>query len=200
MNFAADREQSVALGIAAARKALAIDENDSYAVTCLGYGLFFAGQRQQGLSHLRSAVELNRNAAFSWQIYGLLLMSSGAADAALNALQQAALLSPHDPNRHLWLNCMGVAAFDKGCYEQAIGYHREAIAISPEFPAAYRGLAANLSASGRLEEARAVVLQMQTLQPNWTAVQSGGGIPFFADARLRERYKAALVAAGMSLS
>lgn len=199
LNFATEPAQSVALGIEAARKAVALDGDDAQAFAYLGYGLFYAGQHEQGLSHLRTAVELNRNAAFGWQIYGMLLTYAGAADEALNALQQAAELSPRDRNRHVWIASMGVAAFDKGCYEKAIEYHREAIAINPEFAPGYRGLAADLSATGRMQEARAVLRQLKALQPGWTVAQTSATIPF-ANAQLRDRYLAALTAAGMPLN
>ena len=154
------------------------------------------GQHEEGLSHLRIGISLNENSALGFQIYGMLLAFSDEPDRALELLERAVSLSPRDPNRALWVASMGVASFAQGNYDKGVRYRREAISIDPTFTAAYQGLSANLSALGRMKEARATLEQLESLQPGWTVARVVESVTF-ANEDLCDRYVAALAKAGM---
>jgi len=65
---------------------------------------------------------------------------------------------------------LGRVAARAGRHEDAVGHFRQAIALFPEFGAAYYGLAQSLRALGRSEEARDALKQHTTYGARWPAI------------------------------
>jgi adenylate cyclase len=186
---------SIAEGIKAARLALQEDNADADALASLGYGLFASRQFDEGLDVLCQAVALNPNLANGFARYSSALAFCGECDRAFEALERAIRLSPRDPRLGNWLGQTAVAPFIAGRYQEGIAYGRRAVQSNPSFMGGHRVLAANLSASGELEEARREVAEMRRLVPGVT-VATTRWLPF-RDDEARERYCAALARAGL---
>ena len=90
---------------------------------------------------------------------------SGDYDEAAVHAEKATRLSPRDTfsiGSFAYTN----AEFGAGHYEQAIDWAKKTIEATPEFPAAWRYLAASLAFLGRMEEARAAKDQLLRVMPH----------------------------------
>jgi predicted Zn-dependent protease len=83
-----------------------------------------------------------------------LLLTTGAPDEGIVALQHALKLSPKDPRAHIYLALQGLCHFVAGRHVDAVAYARESSSRQPADPAPRVLLAASLATAGNGEEAR----------------------------------------------
>ena len=77
-------------------------------------------------------------------------------------------LNPLGPDTYLCCYAIGLAHLFAGKFEDAVVWCERAIKEDPNFISAYRVLASSLAHLGRLEDARATIAKVLTLQPNST--------------------------------
>jgi adenylate cyclase len=147
-----DREGAFAKAYERAKRAVALDETDSYARCILGTIHLYRREYQEAQSEAERAIELNPNDPDPRRMYGLVLAATGKAQAAIEHIQLAKRLNPFDTQWVPWI--LGMAYFSARRYDDAIATLRQARDPINEV----RGwLAASYAHAGRLQEARATL-------------------------------------------
>jgi tetratricopeptide (TPR) repeat protein len=89
----------------------------------------------------------------------------GQFEKAIEYLEKAIRLSPHDPYLWGWLEFRSWVHFALKQYDQAIDSARESLAISPNFPLAHRDLISALAFAGHEAEAGEALQRYLALPP-----------------------------------
>ncbi len=161
---AADRER----GLTAARRAIALDPEDAFALTVAGHlTSFFARRPEEAMELFGAALEINENSAFAWALSALTLSYRGEADEAVGRMQNVWRLSPFDPlNFYFWI-IAGIAEFVAGRHNEAVAWLRKSRRANPRFVASQRMLAASLALLGDEAGARAIARELLDLDPSF---------------------------------
>jgi adenylate cyclase len=167
MGWAEDPEQSLDEGMAAAKRALSLDDKDSVAYFALGRIHMMRGEHDASIRALEKSLSLNPSFAQSHHGLGMVLALAGRLDEARAALEQAERLSPRDPI--LWASTVvhSLADILAGDYKAAIHWAQRTL----ELPSAkgYWPHAAFAAASAhldQLEDARSAVTQALKEKPD----------------------------------
>ena len=158
MGYAESPEESLAAGLAAARKAVALDDKDPVAYFALGRVYTVQGEQDASIAELEMALRLNPSFAQAYHGLGFALALSGRLDEAVEALQMAERLSPRDPL--LWATTIvhSLTCILMKRYDEAVDWARKTIRLPRAkgyWPHAV--LAAALGNLSRLDEARMAV-------------------------------------------
>jgi TolB-like protein/Tfp pilus assembly protein PilF len=136
--------------LAAARKAVALDDSLAEAHTSLARALASSLQLGAAMSEFQRALVLNPNYATAHQWYGECLQSQGKLEEALAELKRAQELDPLS----LIINALAGFALDTvGKPDQGIAQLRRTTEMDPNFYAARDFLAVVLDHAGQLQEA-----------------------------------------------
>jgi tetratricopeptide (TPR) repeat protein len=121
--------------LAAARKAVELDDSLAEAHSSLGFDLFYGSlDLKNGEREFKRAVQLNPNYAEAHQWYATALMSVGRLQEASDEMERARELQP--ASRSI-LSDQGLLLFYQGKREQAIGQLRQVEAAEPSFRSAH---------------------------------------------------------------
>jgi adenylate cyclase len=161
---------------ALALRAVATDESDAEAHSCLSWALNFDGDYDGALAEARRALTISPNLASAHRALGTTLIFAGEPRQGLVATQTSIRLDPRDPLLPWHLNRVAIAHYFAREYEAAVDTARRVIRHYPDFPLIYRWLAAALGQIGRAEEAHYALNK---------AITIGGGSSF--DTYVRER-------------
>ena len=104
-----------------------------------------------GLWHVKQALQ-------SWRIVSAVIAAAIVANLSL--------LSP-SLMRAITENNLGTALQERQRYDEAIGHHQRAIALAPDYAAAYNNLGAALRGAGRIDEAVVQYRQALALKPDF---------------------------------
>ena len=181
---------------AAARNAVAADDNDAMAHTSLAIFDLFSGRHEEARRRLKLALDLDPNSMFARGYLGASHGFGGDYETALPHLEEALLLSPRGPLVVIWRLCEGWAALTAGHYEEAVNFAAQAGEANPEFPDIYAVLASANGHLGRAAAARTALDQLLRRMPNLTASDERLNRPF-ARAADRQRFLEGLRKAGM---
>ncbi|MCW8088431.1 winged helix-turn-helix domain-containing protein [Sabulicella glaciei] len=116
-------------------------------------------------------------------------------DKALPLFERAIRLSPHDPAMAFMLSGVALAHFVAGDLEAACHWAERVVRMRPVWLPGRRALIGALMLLGREEEAREAAAAMKSLVPPDCSLEDV--IPPFRDKGIRDRYIAALRAAGV---
>ena len=97
LGFAEDPAESLTVALAAAKKALALDDKDPVAYFAAGRVYMMRGQHDASVAELERAVALNPGFGLAHHGLGCALMLSGRLEEAAEELDRAIRLSPRDP-------------------------------------------------------------------------------------------------------
>jgi Flp pilus assembly protein TadD len=100
---------------------------------------------------------------FSWKVLGALYGQSGRNSEAVNANQEAVVLSPQDAEAH---SNLGNTLKELGRLDEAEASYTKSIALKPDYADAHYNLGITLQALGRLDEAEASYRQAIALKPD----------------------------------
>jgi adenylate cyclase len=160
-----DREADRMKGIDFARRALETAGDDPGTLVNAAAALAYFGEDIDAMMALVDrALILNPNYARGWHVSGALKVWAGRSDIAIKHVESALRLSPR-ARVGTSLHIIGAAHFFTRRFVEAAPNLRVAIQQNPSFPEPYRVLAACYAHMGRLEEARAIVAQLQPITP-----------------------------------
>jgi adenylate cyclase len=143
-----------------ARKALALDSDDSYALATLSaISLYNYGNFKDALEHADHAISVNPNDFFAHLGRARALALSGRPTEAEKPLLTALRLSPRDPLKSSAINTLAVARYFRGDYAEAAKLAQRAITDYPGYPVPLKWLAASLGQLNRVDEAREALRQ-----------------------------------------
>jgi adenylate cyclase len=180
----------------AARQAIQLDPADGAANAVYGFTRIFRWEFDEGLIHLRRAVEYNSNLANAYGFLSVALFLTGDYGGGLEAFDRAVRLSPRDPWKGMWLSGKGIGAFIAGRYQDVLEITQENIRDNPDLPTPYRQRAATFALLGRLDEAKVELERLDERLPNATIAQVERAVPI-QDPDAHGRWLNALRTAGM---
>ncbi len=142
-------DEAAPKAIAAAHKAIELDDRLAEAHASLGLTAFFAQDFTIASYALTQAIELNPNYAMAHLWLGKIDQDLGNFDQALESHYEAWQL---DPLSQAINNNMGVDLVWMGQFQEAAKYYRRSIELEPDHPNAYWGMGAANKNAGALEE------------------------------------------------
>ncbi len=149
-----DLVEALSLAEALARRAVALDRADAEARSLLGHVLWRRGDYEGALSEAERALATAPNLASAHQTLGAALIFSGRPKEGVAALERSIRLDPRDSSSAVRLSRMALGLYFFRDYAAAAEVAKRAIRSYPDFPNAYRWLAAALGQLGRSEEAK----------------------------------------------
>ena len=126
LGLVSNREQEVAQGLAAAERALALDDSDSTVLGFAGCALADLGQGARALPVLEKAVELDPSNAQAWTALGAARLADRQPREAVEALRHGMRISPLDNRLAVWGSFLALALMLSGRLEEAVGEARVA--------------------------------------------------------------------------
>jgi adenylate cyclase len=150
---------------ALARQAIALDGADAEAHLTLAAAMLRHGDYEGALAEAEIALALSPNLALAHGTLGETLIFSGRPKEGLAAVQTSIRLDPHDPKLAIRLNNLALGLYFSGEYEAAVEAAKRAVRANPDFPLAYRWLAAALGQLGRTTEAKGALEKAIAIAP-----------------------------------
>jgi TolB-like protein len=195
-SWAGDDEHERALGERAARRALALGQDDPTALVSGGFVLsLLAHDHEAGLAALSRSVSLNPNSALAFGASALVHCFAGDYGTTIEHGQRALRLSPFDPLGYRPLIALAYAHLFTGHHAAAVDYAERAVQANPGFDVCHALLVASLVELGRLEEAREAARRLTAIFPTFRiARRRRAG---FRDKARFEVYLTALRRAGL---
>lgn len=186
-----------AVAEAAARRAMALDDQDAFVVAVAGHvESLINKQPEVGLQLFDRALVLNENLAYAWGMSAASYAYLGEPELALERLRSTWRLSPFDPLNFVFFTVAGIAEFVAGRYDPAIAWLRKARRANPRFVAALRTLAASLALAGRADDAKTTASELLIVEPTFSVNALASWYPLRRADDLN-RYVAGLRAAGL---
>jgi adenylate cyclase len=160
--------RSLADALRAAEKSVALDADDSSALTALGWGCSLTGDHERAVTVLERAIELNPSSAEAYWSLGAALATTGRPEEAIAMIEKAIRLSPSDPWMHEFLFNLASAQFIAERYQEAVRSAKRSLQVRSDQPGVQRLLAASYGHLGRSEEARAALDVLLRLEPDFS--------------------------------
>jgi adenylate cyclase len=182
--------------VRAAPKSVALDDKDPFGHLALGLAHFMTGRRDEAISAYELAVQCNPSASMAYVALGAGLALAGRPDDGIEKLEQAMRLSPHDPQKWMYFNNMGLAQFAAERYEEAVVWAQRSLQSRLDYPQTHRLLAVSYAHLDRLDEARAAFEGSVRLQPGFSLAVLKLTLAA-ADPDFVERYSDGLRKAGL---
>ncbi len=161
------RAESIAQLLEAARRAVALDDTDSFAHVLLAFAFRWSGQHDLAVAEAERAVELNPSNAMAQGTLGNVLDLAGRPEEGIPKIEQALQLNPRDIHNHFFMTILARAHLNARHYETAVEWARKAIQRRSDHARAHLVLAISLGHLGRQAEARAALDECKRLQPGY---------------------------------
>lgn len=196
MGWSEDLSADAMAAYGAARRAVEIDERDSYAHYILAWASMLVGEQENALAEAQKSIDLTPNFALAYFALGAARLLLGRFDQVANPMKRAMRLSPHEPLTFLFSNFLALSEYHQQNYDEAVRVARQGIAIRP-FYLLFRTLAACYGQLGKLAEARDALIEMRKLKPR--QVDDPWDLTFpYADPAHIEHFRAGLRKAGLT--
>ena len=166
LGWAQSSAEALELGVNAALRALAIDENDADAHAMLGTLRAMQHRYDEGLEAGRRAIKLAPSAADHYVWSAVTLNLVGRAEEAANLIEKAMRLSPFYPDYYLGIIAQSYRLL--GRFDDAIAADKERLARNPGNAFSDFRLAAVYSELGREEDAKFHVQEALRKNPHFS--------------------------------
>jgi adenylate cyclase len=174
MGWADDAEASAEAGVAAGRRAIALDDLDSAGYVGLSINLCWLRKFDAAIAAGQRATELNENDFWSHFALGLALVYGGEPVRAIGALRTATRINPHDPYAWGLLGTLALAHYCAGELEQALVTAQQSIRERGRYFIARVVEIAASAHLGRVEYAESAARHLA----DWATVKLLRGLPF----------------------
>ena len=164
--WVADTAREIAETKRLAEHAIRLGQDDAQVLCWSGAALaFVVGEVDAGVGLVERALRLNPNLMDAWLSSGLIRLTSGEWNVAVEHFARAIRLSPFDP--FLFLMQQGTASghFYTGRYDEAAAWSAKSIGENPNYPSAWRVAAASNALLGRQEQAEKAIVRLRQLEP-----------------------------------
>jgi adenylate cyclase len=161
-----------------AQKAVRLDDRDAMAHAILGRVLSMRHEHDLAIAEIDKAIYLNPNLAQAQFGRGLALVLAGRSGEAFVSLENAARLSPRDPNYYAFVLVSAWAILLQGRYDDALEWARRAVAQPNSGVWGNATLAIALAHLDRREEAREALDALLEEKPDMALSFVGETLPF----------------------
>ena len=163
----ADPVAEVAEVIALARRAAELGRDNAVALCTAGIGLAFgAGELDEGAILISQALELDPNLTWAWLFSGWVKVWLGEPEAALEHLERAIRLSPHDPHLFNIQAAIASAHFFAGRYAEALSWAQISMRAQTQFIISCCVAAASAALVGDKIEAEKAMRRLRQCDPS----------------------------------
>jgi TolB-like protein/Tfp pilus assembly protein PilF len=171
-------EPEVTQAASLAARAVELDDSDPWAHLALGFVAFTRRHTDEAVEEFQRALDLNANFAAAHGFLGCALAFDGRSAQAIDHIEQAIRMSPHDPQNALLNAALAAAHYQAGRYAEAIGFGRKAIQQRFELTNGHRIYVASLAQAGRIDEARTALARLQELHPENSIAWIERNVPY----------------------
>src|SRR6202043_2877739 len=155
-----------------ARAALSYGRDDATALAIGGYVISVTEHdRATAFEALEQALAISPSSSFALFCGSAALAYAGEAERGIDWAERALRISPFDRLNHLSYHALAIAHFLRGRYDQAAHAARRSVQSTPSSSGSHSVLAAALAKLGRIEEAKAVALQVLALDLPFSAAR-----------------------------
>lgn len=173
-----------------ARKAASLGRDDAVALAAAGFGLFMAGEIDDGDAFIDRALVLNPNLAWAWHVSGMAKALLGKVDIVVERATHAMRLSPQDPQLFAMHAIVALGHFFCGHEDEAYRCAEAALREKPNFILAAGMAAASAVVCGRSDDAEKAMARLREIDParsisnlkDWLAFQRPEEFDRWADA------------------
>jgi adenylate cyclase len=163
-----DREKALGKAYELARRAVGLDESDSFTRWMLGVVHLFRREYDKARLELEKAIEMNPNDPEARGIYGLFLSAVGEAE---RGIEQFDIAKRHNPFDYSWMPWVkGIAYFTAHRYEEAIAVLKE---VRDPINEVRGWLVASYAHAGHLAEAKSMLEEFLRVAEHDMAVFPG---------------------------
>jgi TolB-like protein/cytochrome c-type biogenesis protein CcmH/NrfG len=167
-DYAANRDDTLREGLEAARRAVQLDDRDSFGHAILGRLYMSACEYELAITETRTAIERNPHSPQAHFGLGFALVVAGRSREALVPLLKAVELSPRDPNLASYGTVLATAHVMLGQPAQALEWARTATRQPSSHFIAFMHLAVALSDLGDKAAALKAKDRVLDLKPDFT--------------------------------
>jgi TolB-like protein/class 3 adenylate cyclase len=162
-------EEAKTHGLAAAKKAVELGQDDPVALYLGGFGLaYLAGRPEEGLAHIERALTLNPNQLGAWRMGGMVCWLSGDHEKSIQYYEECLQLSPQDIMAFEAYTGISAANFFLGHYDKALYWAERAVRERPSERLALLVKIAALAMEGsRPDELRNIVQRGPAVTIAW---------------------------------
>jgi adenylate cyclase len=186
--------QALAQALAAAQRAIALNDASPLGHGILGYVYLWQKQYEPAMAEMERAIALDPNNAVGYAFLAETLSRVGRPEEAIAMVEQALRRKPLIADLHL--GDVGSAYYLAGRPEEAIAPLKQYLTRYPNILGAHLTLAAVYSELGKEAEARAEAAEVLRLNPNYSLEVHKERVPI-KDPAILERHLAALRKAGL---
>jgi TolB-like protein len=155
-----------------ARAALSYGRDDATALALGGCVIsIIEHDRATAFEALEQALAISPSSSFALFCGATALAYAGEAERGIDWAERALRISPFDRMNHLSYGALAIAHFMRGRYDEAAHAGRRSVRAIPSSSVSRSVLAAALAKLGRIEEAKAVALQVLALDPSFSAAR-----------------------------
>ena len=184
--------------LAAARRAIELDDEDANSYFTLGRVHLARCDYGLAIDALTHAVELNPSLAVSYCGLGDSLAYEGRLDEAIQQFELAIQLSPHDPFRWAFYSYRSLAHIFRGEFEEAASWARKAVQIPNAQYWARAHLVAALGHLGDLRQAASAIQDLLRSKPGFSVDFARERLFYLKRSEQLEAYLDGLRKAGMT--
>jgi adenylate cyclase len=157
-----DPQAGLANGMAAALKAVQLDEKNPYSHYAVAVTHVFGGEFEPAIQAARRALGLSPSFALGHLILGAAYLHSGRPQDAIEPLEHGLRLSPFDPQNFAWLFLLSVACVFAGKPEAGLSAARRALSLRPHWVPALKVTVLCCTVLGDLQQARSAALEARS--------------------------------------
>ncbi len=165
MAWGDDPVQLIAKAETAARKAIALDDQDPWSHLAMAGVYAYRRDHDDAVDELHASLDLNPSFALAHVWLGIVMGYAGKLEEANDALDRGNRISPRDPF-NAWLPVMRSIAYftaERDAESRNLAY--ETVKLRPEMVGAWRVVVVTCAHMGELEEARRALDEVRRLQP-----------------------------------
>ena len=196
--WTATPSEDAAASIALATRAIELDRQNALALATMGHlKSFLFHEYDTALLYFDRALSACPNSSLAWVLSSATLAYVGRAAEAIKHAQHGLRLSPFDQALFSYHNCLSLAHYANGEFEEAAKWARMSDSENPAYTGNLRYLIAALVALDRLDEALDCARRLMDLEPDFRLSEYQRTRLAFRDPEIRIRHVERLRAAGL---
>jgi len=156
-----------------AQRAVNLDPRYPNAQFALGLVCMWTSRSDRSIAAFEEAIKLNPSFAAAHVLLGQMYLYRSHLEDALRLAEKGIRLSPSDPRLFLWLPAVAGAHYRMQHYAEAVEAGRRSWSLNRNWPAGLTYVVAGLAQQGRIDEAKAALADLRTLDANFAFVRRG---------------------------